>query len=331
MIYLLALLPVLAVGLIFLALGDMRPGILFSTSVPVGFAASPAGRHIVRNYRLAGTVAIAALMAFSALAARSGRIVTAPIAVFVEIAIWIALYYVGMRQTRPFAICPPLVRTASLAPEDSMKPVILGVLACFLPLAAAAMYLHLHWAQIPASFPTHWDIDGNVNGWSERTVAAVYRPIWIGASLIFMMLSIAISTLYVNGEERLRRLSRTIVLPTTMFLSLLFAWIALLPLVGSKMFAIYVGPLSLLFVVAIVFWSRRMQLHAGKSGEPYDGTPDQRWYGGMFYFNPKDRAILVPKRFGIGYSLNFARPASWLWLALVLLPLGFFLLHKHTR
>ena len=107
--------------------------------------------------------------------------------------------------------------------------------------------------------------------------------------------------------------------------------IALLPLFGSKIFAIYAGPFLLLFLVAIVFWSRRTLSHARKSGESYDGTPDNCWYGGMFYFNPKDRAILVPKRFGVGYSLNFARPASWLWLTLALLPLGLFLLHKHAR
>jgi uncharacterized membrane protein len=31
----------------------------------------------------------------------------------------------------------------------------------------------------------------------------------------------------------------------------------------------------------------------------------------MFYVNPDDPAILVEKRFGIGYTLNFGRPAAW--------------------
>jgi len=44
--------------------------------------------------------------------------------------------------------------------------------------------------------------------------------------------------------------------------------------------------------------------------------PDEEWTG-MFYSNPKDPALFVPKRFGIGYTLNFGNPMSWVVLALV--------------
>ena len=54
---------------------------------------------------------------------------------------------------------------------------------------------------------------------------------------------------------------------------------------------------------------------------------DRFWKFGVFYVNPADPAIFVPKRFGIGYTLNFARPFSWLILALIfiaaLAPLAF--------
>jgi len=46
--------------------------------------------------------------------------------------------------------------------------------------------------------------------------------------------------------------------------------------------------------------------------------PDAAWKG-SFYSNPNDPALLVPKRFGIGYTLNFGNPWSWAVLALVLL------------
>lgn len=38
---------------------------------------------------------------------------------------------------------------------------------------------------------------------------------------------------------------------------------------------------------------------------------DDRWYGGVFYVNRGDPAVVVPKRFGIGWTLNMGRPASW--------------------
>lgn len=37
--------------------------------------------------------------------------------------------------------------------------------------------------------------------------------------------------------------------------------------------------------------------------------------GGVFYANREDPAVVVPKRFGIGWTLNLGRPASWLIVA----------------
>jgi uncharacterized membrane protein len=42
-----------------------------------------------------------------------------------------------------------------------------------------------------------------------------------------------------------------------------------------------------------------------------DRTPDECWKFGQLYFNPDDPAIWVEKRAGVGYTLNFGRPASW--------------------
>jgi uncharacterized membrane protein len=51
------------------------------------------------------------------------------------------------------------------------------------------------------------------------------------------------------------------------------------------------------------------------------------WRGGIFYFNREDPALFVPKRFGIGYTLNFANRWSWLivgiLLVLILTPFVF--------
>jgi uncharacterized membrane protein len=41
---------------------------------------------------------------------------------------------------------------------------------------------------------------------------------------------------------------------------------------------------------------------------------DAHWKGGVFYLNREDRALFVPKRFGIGWTLNFASPKAFLFL-----------------
>jgi Family of unknown function (DUF5808) len=42
-----------------------------------------------------------------------------------------------------------------------------------------------------------------------------------------------------------------------------------------------------------------------------DRTPDRCWKAGIFYVNPADPALFVEKRHGIGYTLNFGNPWSW--------------------
>jgi uncharacterized membrane protein len=49
---------------------------------------------------------------------------------------------------------------------------------------------------------------------------------------------------------------------------------------------------------------------------PGQKPPDGAW-SGTFYSNPDDPALLVPKRYGIGYTLNFGNPWSWVVLALI--------------
>lgn len=39
------------------------------------------------------------------------------------------------------------------------------------------------------------------------------------------------------------------------------------------------------------------------------------WKWGIFYVNRADARIFIPKRFGIGWTLNFAKPIVYLLLA----------------
>jgi Family of unknown function (DUF5808) len=82
-------------------------------------------------------------------------------------------------------------------------------------------------------------------------------------------------------------------------------WIILIPV-------LLMGVLSLL--IPFLTWKRQP-------------PPDDDAWRGIFYWNPKDPALFVPKRFGIGYTLNFGNPWSWVVLAAIfiiaMLPLVF--------
>jgi uncharacterized membrane protein len=50
----------------------------------------------------------------------------------------------------------------------------------------------------------------------------------------------------------------------------------------------------------------------------------------VFYLNPNDPALLVEKRFGVGYTLNFGHWAAWLiMVGMLALPLAAMLMAHH--
>lgn len=80
-----------------------------------------------------------------------------------------------------------------------------------------------------------------------------------------------------------------------------------------------------LFVAAAIFVSVKF----GQSGarlatelRPNDSVArddDAHWYLGTFYFNRDDPSIVVPKRFGFGWTINHARPVAWALIATLIL------------
>ncbi|WP_347862069.1 DUF5808 domain-containing protein [Salimicrobium sp. PL1-032A] len=72
----------------------------------------------------------------------------------------------------------------------------------------------------------------------------------------------------------------------------------------------------------------RVSTVAGKDAAVVDRDDDRYWKLGQIYFNPDDPSIFLEKRFGVGWTVNFARPLAWGFLLgiiaiAVLLPLVF--------
>lgn len=49
---------------------------------------------------------------------------------------------------------------------------------------------------------------------------------------------------------------------------------------------------------------------------------DTFWRGGLFYINREDHALLIPRRFGLGWTLNFGNPKAAMLLAGVIALIG---------
>jgi uncharacterized membrane protein len=86
----------------------------------------------------------------------------------------------------------------------------------------------------------------------------------------------------------------------------------------------------LVALVLILFWHPQRSLTKTNTFSDRKRTnivfrDDERyWPGGIFYNNPDDPALFVPKRFGLGWTLNFGHPQSKLFLIGLLLLLLLF-------
>jgi uncharacterized membrane protein len=268
--------------------------------------------------------------------------------IFGQLAGYFVAYYRARRRVMPHAVQPTSVRQADLAPRPLALPGgwILQ-LGPFVVIAAVAVYLRQHWAEIPARFPIHWGMDGQPNGWATRSAAGVYGPLLTALALCGLMVLLAYATghwsrrIQVTGpsaehESHFRRAVLSILLATEYLLALIFAWTAVLPLTAGP-----AGPrgasVILLLVLAFTVSVTAIMIHTGQGGTRLSGgsaeaasvgsgvqavgdrTLDRYWKAGIFYVNPDDPALIVEKRFGIGYTVNFGRPASWVILGLIIL------------
>jgi uncharacterized membrane protein len=83
----------------------------------------------------------------------------------------------------------------------------------------------------------------------------------------------------------------------------------------------------LIAVVLILFWhpqrspTQTSTLADRRRTDAVFHDDDRYWYAGVFYNNPDDPVLFVPKRLGLGWTLNFGHPQAKLVLTGILLLL----------
>jgi uncharacterized membrane protein len=185
-------------------------------------------------------------------------------------------------------------------------------------LSVAAIYLAARFNELPERWVSHWDAFGRPNGWTTRTVPGVFGLSCV-ALVIWAVAEITIGVILTRGEPELApvraasaRMLRLIVLAT----SLLFAALSLtLPFALVRPGAVLLFSVALL-PVPMVMGARGVnralrEVRARGHGEKVTG------YHGVFYSNPDDRRLWVPKLSGIGATINFAHPRAWPMMALL--------------
>lgn len=318
-----------------------RRELFFAVTVRADFPESAEGEAILRRYGLGVVLVTLASAAIAVWGASTARLAPALAAPLLEIGGCFWAFLRARASVLPHAAEPTAVREARLAPRQIRIPG--GWPAQIAPLAilaGAALFLWTQWQRIPARFPVHWALDGQPNRWDTRSLGGVFGPLLLGAVFVALLIFFGFAIIrwtrrvHATGsaaEAELARERRYLLLLvfTEYILAGIVTWAAMLPLrVAPTRSPSAAPPLALLAILLLVlvflFVVYRPPEPAPAAGaQPVgDRTEDRYWKAGLCYFNPKDPALLVEKRFGIGYTVNFGHWIVWVFLAaLVLLPI----------
>jgi uncharacterized membrane protein len=334
-----------------------RPEIYFAVTVNASFRDTDAAREILRKFNRAAVLwtALAMIVAALALLYAAGTALLMTCAAEVTQVAGAALAFAqARRKTLAHRAEPSSEREAQLTPNDS-RPAggWLAQLGPFLLLGIVALVIGIQWPRIPARFPIHWGAGGKPDNWVDKSWGSVFLLPIMGAVVCGLLCAMGLSLqrglrrIHASGPQRAREAAvlRGVLwfhLGAEYFISVLVGGLGFLPLIISvgrghdtfptSIFVILsVGIPFLAVGAAVIFASRsghggtrslaRENASVHAEGKPVgDRTPDECWKGGgLFYYNPDDPALWVEKRFGVGYTVNFARGGAWFLLGGLLL------------
>lgn len=244
-----------------------------------------------------------------------------------------------------------IVRTADLAPRPTLpRNIHMGFWLAMGFAAAAWIFLILNYDALPDPLPVHWDLMGHPNGFVEKTKLAVHQ----NAGMILLL--VAALYFFSNTHYQAKRLidparpKTSLVryqiardrmsLFMVLMANALAILLALLQLGTLWALPQWVYPAASLAAFAVVFGGiavyylttgdhgQRLTVKADESENENLAPPDedQFWKGGLFYYNPNDPTLWVPKRFSGGYTVNAGHPLGKLiYVGIILLILGLIL------
>jgi uncharacterized membrane protein len=299
--------------------------IFFGVTVPAGFRDGSLARSVSRRYAI--EIWLLAIIAGLLVVTAPLPVVSAPMLLAQTLGAFVA-FARARSDVRPHAVMPAATREAELGPRSPLPGGLIAQLGPFLILLAAAAYVGFNWQDVPARFPTHWNLAGKANGWTAKSIAGVFRGLEIGFIGCAMLCFTSYAVLHwsrlprVTGEEgrqhhRVRQANLVAILASEYLLALLMAWTTVMAMFSDNAgqlrlpLAFRIAPFALVITGTLVV--RLLRRTAVPASSPVaDTTPDSSWAFGRIYFNRNDPALFVERRMGLGYTLNLGNPWSWL-------------------
>lgn len=326
-----------------------RRTLIFGVSVPEDTYHDPRVVSLRRAYRNGVLIAGAVFVAAQALLYYLGDLTETAQAVWLSVLIFVNLFvneaiylraYNGMKRLKDKEgwdqDAPQLVTvdTGFRKKKSMVSP--LWFLFYIVLIAATVIVSLLRYDALPAMIPTTFDSAGNAVGFMEKSYSLLLNM--PGVQLIITMIMFFVYYSISKSRHQVDPANRDVSLRQNMIFR--HRWSAFTVFGGLLMTAVFslvqlsilgiLDPgvttiLSLALPVLIIAAVIVLAVSTGQSGSRVkvgagDNSPakqaavredDSNWKYGAWYYNPDDPSVFVEKRVGIGWTLNWARPLSW--------------------
>jgi uncharacterized membrane protein len=336
-------------GILFLIPLITRKGLLFGVYVGEEFAEGEAARRLRHRWNrgclmLVGLSLVVGLGISLTGLPIAGNLTATAIVLLGGLGLYLRIYYAARALAPPEAARQAELATAPLELAEprgaTLAKLVFGV--CLFAGIATVVYATVTYEAMPDRVPTHFGASGEADAWSDKSVASVMLVpslnLVVCPFIALMALLTARAKLSVRGgsggrsieaQKAFRAAIANLLSGTALFTCALMTLVSVQAIrvglsqtrsLGTGLW--WITGAMLLFVVASLirilakYGQGGALLEEGSAEAPLtDGLADNtHWVWGVFYVNKEDSSILVEKRFGIGYTINFGN-----WQAVALL------------
>jgi uncharacterized membrane protein len=317
------------------------PTVPFGVRVPVGRVDDPTVTRQTRVYRWRVLVVGMACAAVGAgIYSLTGETLLLPLSVLMFVGVWYACYFLANHEIRVAKAAggwyeglhegiavdtelrtdPPRFPWLWLAPAVivTVTTVVIGVVS---------------YPSMPELLVVHQGATGGPNRLVAKSVGTAFSLVFVQIGVTTLLVGIAaaifrssrpdIDPAHPVGSARWNRqymslgakalLGLVAMIDVGMLGSSLLMWTGT---VTSWAPLVIVLPILAAAVVGVVVLARNNRERDDSEEDTglIHRDDDKYWRGGLFYVNRDDRALMVPRRFGLGWALNFGNPRAAMFL-----------------
>lgn len=326
-----------------------RQTLPLGVSIPQERVGDPAVAAALRRYRGGVIVATVLMLIATLLLATVAPVVAVIAPLFILLALSYASYWLARTRIRrakqegdwyqgvPVRLSATLT-TTSTRPQVSTP--IGWYIAGVLVLAAIAAVGVSVYDSLPTTLVIHWNAAGVADGFAPKSIWSAFGSVMLGIGLLVFLYVVARLTTriamrrvaeYTDEQQAgMQQLMQSLLGQIALVLSLIIGATSMQGWFGQDesgwTFALSVLSTVLIFGLLGVYLVRQRRLSrsiaanaSGAYGAEHADTPDddRYWKAGSFYVNRNDPALWVPKRFGIGWTVNLGHPAG---IAILVIP-----------